>query len=332
MKRAIKTVILNLRVMPLWSQTRGSQVAILRYHSVLPPGHKFLRRIGEGIVHSIDEFDRHMELLANTYCIVTMDEVSDAVWKKGKYPCRCVCVTFDDGFRDNFEFAAPIMEKHGLRGTFYLTAGCLPDLAPPWFCRLKHAFDRTSLTQWKDYDERIWSLSEASEKRSAILSASRRCACLTEKDLDSAITEIEIALGSKMPWNGDDRIMLLTTEIRDLCSRGHVIGSHGMEHPNIAQIDEESARREIAQSKQEIRRIVEEDVRHFSYPSPILQPHHTPMTRGLCEEGGYETAVTCDFGTFRTGHDSLAIRRISAPKDPLELHWEIENAFLGRTV
>jgi peptidoglycan/xylan/chitin deacetylase (PgdA/CDA1 family) len=123
----------------------GGHVVILRYHSVLPPRSELAHRIGEGIVHETDQFEEHMALLSKTYNVVTMDEVSELFHGNNAPPRRSVCVTFDDGFWDNYQYAAPIMERYGLRGTFYVTAGCMAGSSPPWFCRLRYAVHMTKI-------------------------------------------------------------------------------------------------------------------------------------------------------------------------------------------
>jgi peptidoglycan/xylan/chitin deacetylase (PgdA/CDA1 family) len=55
-----------------------------------------------------------------------------------------VAVTFDDGYADNFEVAAPILEVHGLRGTFFITSGFVENAAPLWYDRAADAWKRLS--------------------------------------------------------------------------------------------------------------------------------------------------------------------------------------------
>ena len=45
--------------------------------------------------------------------------------KRGTLPARAACITFDDGYRDNFEVACPILQRYGLTGTFFVATDFL---------------------------------------------------------------------------------------------------------------------------------------------------------------------------------------------------------------
>jgi len=43
--------------------------------------------------------------------------------RQGLPPSGELCVTFDDGYADNFEYALPILREHSLPALFYVTSG-----------------------------------------------------------------------------------------------------------------------------------------------------------------------------------------------------------------
>ena len=43
--------------------------------------------------------------------------------KAGTLPCRAACITFDDGYSDNYHIAMPILQQHGLPCTFFIATG-----------------------------------------------------------------------------------------------------------------------------------------------------------------------------------------------------------------
>jgi peptidoglycan/xylan/chitin deacetylase (PgdA/CDA1 family) len=67
-------------------------------------------------------------LLGNGYVPITLQQFEDYMYKqKGDLPSRPVLLTFDDGYRDNYEFAFPVLQKYGVAATFFVITGMLND-------------------------------------------------------------------------------------------------------------------------------------------------------------------------------------------------------------
>jgi peptidoglycan/xylan/chitin deacetylase (PgdA/CDA1 family) len=55
-----------------------------------------------------------------------------------------VAVTFDDGYRDNYECAFPILERYRIPATIFLTTGVMDSGEPLWFEQLAEAVKKTN--------------------------------------------------------------------------------------------------------------------------------------------------------------------------------------------
>lgn len=65
-----------------------------------------------------DVFDRQVGWLAELYDFWTARDAY-AAFLRGEDPAGKIIVTFDDGYEDNFEFARPVLDAHGVRATFF---------------------------------------------------------------------------------------------------------------------------------------------------------------------------------------------------------------------
>ncbi|MFN7446492.1 MAG: polysaccharide deacetylase family protein, partial [Curvibacter sp.] len=98
-------------------------------------------------------------------------------------------------------------------------------------------------------------------------------------------------------------------DLEDWCcwrDAGMDIGSHTRTHARLTDLDDASAREEIAGSRQDMERLLQYPVRHFCYPYGLFSVEHVEMVR----QAGYTTATTTRRGRVQAGDDRFALRRI----------------------
>ena len=64
-------------------------------------------------------FKEQIGFLKKHYNFVTVEQVLDAYYYNGKLPEKAVLLTFDDAYKDHFEYAFPILEHEHIQGAFY---------------------------------------------------------------------------------------------------------------------------------------------------------------------------------------------------------------------
>jgi len=331
-KQALKLGILRSRVLRTAGSWTSSKVVILRYHSVQDDPGPFAHTIGWGIIHATAAFAQQMEMIARHYHPVSIGDVQEFLSGGKNLPDRAVAVTFDDGYADNYEVAAPVLDRFGVPGAFYATITNVENSTPPWYCRLRNAFYVSPRNDWPDSGEsRTWSMATRSERHESFLVASRRVAKLAGEPQMRALVQIENEL-EVQPLESAGAPMMSWDQLRGLIKGGHIVGSHTMTHPNLAYVDDAVVRLELKESKRLMEEKLGSPVVHFSYPSPILQPHFNEATIERARQLGYQTSVTCVPGVVRRGQEPLALRRVFAPFQKDDFQWSLEWAFLGRYV
>jgi peptidoglycan/xylan/chitin deacetylase (PgdA/CDA1 family) len=308
---------------------RPPAAIILTYHSVRNRVEDGAEWIGPGITHAADVFSRQMELIASRFHPVTLEEIGAFVRDGSALPRRAVAITFDDGFLDNVECAAPILQRFGISAAFYLMVSQIGGDDAPWYSRIRYAFTRTKRTTWRHAgQDRTWELRDESGRVAAMENAFELCAPLTGNAQCEVLRGIEAELDVERT-RPPQRIMMTWEEAQSLRKAGHIVGSHTLTHPNVAHVGEDGEmRREVTESKRCMEERMREPVMHFSYPHPALNPQWNERTLRATREAGYATAVTMTKGPNRVGQNPLLLKRINCPRPEHEFLWNLERAFL----
>ncbi len=328
-KASIKRLALQTGIFSAISRLHGPQIVILRYHSILHNPAEHADSIGSGIIHPSAVFGQQMEYVSRTCHPVTMDEVFEFSQGTKNVPPRSVAVTFDDGFEDNLSVAVPILNRCGVPATIYVIAGYVESI--PWYCSLRYIFARTQRQSFVDpFSGTMKDLSTPKIRYESFLACSRVCASRPHSEIDEVIAMLEKKLD--VEYKPDQPIMLSWDGIRKIIQHGHMIGSHSLSHPNMAYISPEELQVQMSTSRGILEEQVGNKIRHFSYPSPIMEPHWNESTVEVCTTAGYETAVTCTGGAVHSADRPLSLKRIFVPDTLDDFTWALENMFAGRKV
>src|SRR5579871_1713792 len=100
-------------------------VPVLMYHRIadLTPEemHSPLMR---DLTVSPAHFDQQVRYLAeNGFTFLLARDVEEALQQGGSLPEKAVAITMDDGYKDNFEQAFPILRKYNALATLFLVTG-----------------------------------------------------------------------------------------------------------------------------------------------------------------------------------------------------------------
>ena len=97
------------------------KLLIIYYHRVVNK-EEFSNVKEEDMCIDIDKFDDQMRFLCQYYNLVSEEEIVIAI-EKNRMPPNAVWVTFDDGYKDNYTNAYPILKKYKIPATVFITTG-----------------------------------------------------------------------------------------------------------------------------------------------------------------------------------------------------------------
>ena len=117
---------------------------------------------------------------------------------------------------------------------------------------------------------------------------------LESRKIPSTLFIVTEALGKSPPWLRDSpssanaEKVMSTDQLRRLPSDLVTVGSHTMTHPELPCLNEEDARRELSESRAKLEKILNKEVKLFSFPHGAFNAKLVEW----CREAGYERVFT----------------------------------------
>jgi peptidoglycan/xylan/chitin deacetylase (PgdA/CDA1 family) len=213
---------------------------------------------------------------------------------RGALPRNALAITFDDGYRDNLTHAAPILARHGLPATIFLTTGLIGTGEIAWFDRLAQAFKLTRAEAFiAPWGERVGLVDESARLRAldrALGYLKRRPDDELRRTVDRVVDDLAVT-----DLRGVKNRMLTWDDVHALRGLGFTIGAHTVNHPILSRVTPERARTEIVGSRAMIEAAGAGAPRAFAYPNGGVGDY-TAAVAGLVREVGFTCAVTTRFG------------------------------------
>lgn len=236
-------------------------------------------------------FEAQVDYLSERTCVLPVAEAlaqaSDAT--PGSKPV--VCLTFDDGYVDNFELAAPVLEARGLRGTFYVTAGAVQAQEHLWYDRAASVWEL--LGRAKGFETRQswieWLKAVSNDQRASIIGT-----------LETQVDQ------SPSPCS-----LMTSDQVRRLAERGHEIGSHTLWHPILTTMAADERKNEIEGARKLLQEWTNREVEGFCYPNGSFDADVVRQLR----EAGHSYACTTQAGRNHERMSRFELRRIDMTRD-----------------
>jgi peptidoglycan/xylan/chitin deacetylase (PgdA/CDA1 family) len=224
----------------------------------------------EGYLQGLEPawLEQQLTYLTRHYEVISLGALVECFEQGRKVPRRTVVLTFDDGFRDNFEIALPILRNFGVPATIFVVTGSLSSGELPWSQRLGFVFQRTEQLEVSHAILGTEPIAVAghTERRRAYAKAKAAIAGLPRTDRDRIIGELAASLSVSPPL---DR-MMTWTDAREALAAGYEIGAHTYSHALLGRVSAVEADREMRRSLEDLREHLGVTAPHFCFPAGSL--------------------------------------------------------------
>jgi peptidoglycan/xylan/chitin deacetylase (PgdA/CDA1 family) len=211
-------------------------------------------------------------------------------------------LTFDDGYRDNYINAFPVLKKYNVSATIYLSVNHINNKQEFWYEQLAHAIfnagvDYIDLTKCGMTSISIRTIVEQND---ALHKLNKLLKHYSEETRAKIVKEILILTETKSSFSPS--YMLDWEMVREMKNDNITFGSHTLSHPILSRENMGRIREEINLSKHEIEKKIGESIYSFAYPNGTSEDFNDRIVREV-ELAGYGNACTTVSGvnTKKTG-------------------------------
>lgn len=285
------------------------------YHRVLPKDDPRSALEEPGMMVTPATFRRHVDWIRSMMPIVRLTDWVAGVRSGAPLAERACAITFDDGWKDNHEYAFPVMADAGVSGTVFVVSHRIGVGKPFWPNRLAALLDRVAREpQLVDRLSPLREILPASalrgitpEKRSAIIKAAKR---FSDAHIESKLEEVEASMKiGALENNG----LMNWEELRTAVSAGVVdVASHTCSHLRLTDsVPVEQVEVEVRESRRLIESQLGTEAKLFCYPNGDF----TSATKEIVARY-YDAALTTSSGTNAPDDaDLMALKRIAVHED-----------------
>jgi len=278
------------------------RLLILIFHRVHPvpdplfPGEPDARR-----------FDSLLGLIKSSFRVLSLRAAVTAL-RNRSLPPRSLVITFDDGYADNADVALPLLGRHGLCATFFVSTGFLDGAGCMWNDALIESVRTTTVREldlggWGLGHHSVVSISDRQRLIEVLLGHGKY---LPPRERNEFVKEIQ----ARVMVRGDfPALMMTSAQVRALHGAGMEIGGHTIGHPILTKLALEESRLEIRGGRERLQQVVDAPVDLFAYPNGRPQRDYDQRHVALVKELGFLAAVSTASGAASAKDDMFQLPR-----------------------
>jgi peptidoglycan/xylan/chitin deacetylase (PgdA/CDA1 family) len=298
---------------PLTKNGGGYRPLVLGYHRVVEDYDEARRSEMASMLISTAMFERHLDAIGRHFKFVDVDEIGEAVRNGVPFQEPVAAVTFDDGYRDVYENAMPVLTRKGIPAAMFVVTDLVGQSGWQMHDKLYRLIDK-GFSMWDNPRRQLHGVlddlglpaSDLLRERATTSSPLQAVASLLPKlsleEVGRFSAYLECNVGNGFVPVPEVLTWPMLTEMR---RQGFTIGSHTRTHASLPMENAAITDTELRGSKVALEEYLKEPIHHFAYPGGQFTPEVVEALAGV----GYRYAYTaCPHNDPR--YPALTIERL----------------------
>jgi len=265
-----------------------NKFVILLFHGVIEKHTNPVRNYNRKHIEAT-YFEKIIKEFSNYGNAISMNELLEIKENNKCIKENTFLVTFDDGFLNNLELAAPILKKYNVPATFYVTTDFVENNSMSWIDRIEFVIEKTSkkniLLPWMS---ELRSIENDANKIQVLEDIRKFVKSNSNFNKDNFISQLYLQLEEEEVFTSNDILdkKMNWSELRKLSENPlFIIGGHTHTHPILSFLDSESLDNEISICLSKLEKNAEIKTVYFSYPEGQHNHYNQNVIDKLKEKG-----------------------------------------------
>ena len=280
---------------------RGSRIVI--YHGVCLNDHTRFNPI----FIRLKTLEKHFQFYKKYFNVISINDFYRQKFSRDKFN---ICITFDDGYANNYKYVLYLLKKYQLPATFFITAIRNEDLDILWndFLGMVQVYGPKMLNyknQWFEKNRFNQYFSKQSGEK--FVEMLRSGGFDVKQEMMNLLYPL-VPYRDSRPDNEDYWLQMTPQQIRQLSlSPLATIGSHGYYHNDLARINIDDAKQEMIRSRQYLEDITGRAVNSLAFP----YGSYNGDVIGAAKDAGYSQLLCMDFHSPHDQNDPAIRERFT---------------------
>lgn len=276
---------------------------------------------------SVKNFEEQMKFVKKNYNVINLEDLKMYFSGTKKLPENPLIITFDDGFKDNYTNAYPILKKYKLSATIFLSIDSIEGGELNWLNSFYYIMNNVKYKDFvEEFNKLIKSNNSKNSKNKEIIiykiNDNKQTKIENYEKIESLLKSMKNIEKNKIINNLVKKFKLRLPKAKDyylsweqikkMMKNNIIFGSHTCSHSNLSKLNDNELKKEIYNSKYKIEKRTNKRVLTFSYPWGNKKSYNK-KTISFLKQYGYIYAATTKPGFVDKNSNLLELNRITVP-------------------
>lgn len=254
-------------------------------------------------VYNRNWLERVFLLLKKRYRLVTLKEL-EAYFYSGKNLNNCCHITFDDGDNSFYSTVFPLLQKHEIPASLYISPKATKEQTNFWFQEVR------------GYDcNRLLEIIKTNTDFGRDIKGTGNLKSLFKSMPLDTVWEIIEKYKEETNTPSKPCMNMTASEVKEVFRSGLVeIGAHTLQHPILRNESDARAEYEIKESINQLSDMLNSEIISFAYPNGSPGQDFAGREMNIVAEAGIKLAFSTELSTFTSANDPVSIPRIVISK------------------